>query len=193
MLNFIWGGMLILGIIFGVCTGKSAEVTTSLINGGKDAVNLAITMAGIIAFWCGIMKIAENSGIIKGIAKKLMPLMRFLFPQVPKHHKAMEYIATNLAANFLGLGWAATPAGLMAMKELQSINRDKTTASQAMCMFMIINMSSVQLIGVNIIAYRAQYLSHNPSEIILPSIIATCGSTIAGIIAACVYERRLGK
>ena len=169
---------------------KSAEVTSSLINGGKDAVNLAITMAGIISFWCGIMKIAENGGIIKGIAKKLMPLMKFLFPNVPKHHKAMEYIATNFAANFLGLGWAATPAGLMAMKELQSINRDKDTASRAMCMFMIINMSSVQLISVNIIAYRAQYFSQNPSEIILPSVIATCGSTLAGIIAAMIYERR---
>lgn len=190
MLNFIWGGMLILGIIFGVCSGKSADVTASLINGGKDAVNLALTMAGIISFWCGIMKIAENSGIIKGIAKKLMPLMKFLFPHVPKHHKAMEYIATNFAANFMGLGWAATPAGLMAMKELQSLNRDKNVASQAMCMFMIINMSSVQLIGVNVIAYRAQYLSQNPSEIILPAILATCGSTVAGIAAALIYERR---
>lgn len=193
MLNFIWGGMLILGIIWGLCSGKSAEITTSLLNGGKDAVNLAITMAGIISFWCGIMKIAEKGGIIKGIAKRLMPVMKFLFPQVPKNHKAMQYIATNLAANFLGLGWAATPAGLMAMKELQDLNKDKTIASRAMCMFMIINMSSVQLISVNIIAYRAQYLSQNPSEIILPSIIATCASTIAGIVAALIYERRFDK
>lgn len=189
MLNVIWSFFIIIGIVTAVFTGNMANVTQAVIDGGRDAVSLAITMLGVVATWSGIMKIAEKGGMIESLSKKLKPVLNFLFPSVPKKHPARQYIATNFVANFLGLGWAATPAGLMAMKELQSINKDKKTASKAMCMFMIINMSSLQLITVNIIAYRAQYGSANPSEIIAAGIAATLFSTIAGIASAKIFER----
>ena len=135
------------------------------------------------------MKIGEEAGIIDAITKKIEPLMNFLFPEIKNKKKAKNYIATNMVANFLGLGWAATPAGLLAMKELQIINRDKSTASNSMCMFMIINMSSVQLITVNVLAYRLQYGSMNPAEIIGAGIIATIFSTLAGIIFGKIMGR----
>lgn len=189
MLNVIWSFFIIIGIVTAVFTGNMSNVTQAVIDGGRDAVSLAITMLGVVATWSGIMKIAEKGGMIESLSKKLEPVLNFLFPSVPKKHPARQYIATNFVANFLGLGWAATPAGLMAMKELQSINKDKKTASKAMCMFMIINMSSLQLITVNIIAYRAQYGSANPSEIIAAGIAATLFSTIAGVASAKIFER----
>lgn len=189
MLNYIWAGMLAIGLCFGVITGRGEILVTAIISGSKEAVTLAINICGIIAFWCGIMKIAEESGMIDSLSKKISPILDFLFPSVPKNHIARGHIATNLAANFLGLGWAATPAGLLAMEELQRLNKDKRTASDAMCMFLIVNMSSVQLISVNIIALRAQYQSQSPSDIIVPSIIATTISTAVGIIFAKMYER----
>lgn len=189
MLNIIWSLFIILGILTAVFTGKMPEITQAVIDGGRDAVSLAITMLGVVATWSGIMKIAEKGGMIQGLSKKLEPVLDFLFPDVPKKHAARQYIATNFVANFLGLGWAATPAGLAAMKELQSINKNKKSASPAMCMFMIINMSSLQLITVNIIAYRAQYGSANPSEIIGAGILATLFSTLTGIVSAKLFER----
>lgn len=182
MLNKIWCFMVLFGVIYGIITGRSEAVTNAVIGGGKDAVTLSISMVGVVAVWTGIMKIGEEAGIIDAITKKIEPLMNFLFPEIKNKKKAKNYIATNMVANFLGLGWAATPAGLLAMKELQIINRDKSTASNSMCMFMIINMSSVQLITVNVLAYRLQYGSMNPAEIIGAGIIATIFSTLAGII-----------
>lgn len=182
MLNKIWCFMVLFGVIYGIITGRSEAVTNAVIGGGKDAVTLSISMVGVVAVWTGIMKIGEEAGIIDAITKKIEPIMNFLFPEIKNKKKAKNYIATNMVANFLGLGWAATPAGLLAMKELQIINRDKSTASNSMCMFMIINMSSVQLITVNVLAYRLQYGSMNPAEIIGAGIIATIFSTLAGII-----------
>lgn len=184
MLNYIWGGFILLGIIVAFFRGTMPEVTNAAINGGRDAVNLAITMLGVIATWTGVIKIAQKGGMIELAAKKMRPLLRFLFPSVPDHHPAQEYIATNFIANFLGLGWAATPAGLAAMKELDQLNHGRETASHAMCMFLIVNMSSVQLISVNIIAYRAQYESKSPTEILGACILATLFSTVAGILFA---------
>lgn len=190
MLNYIWGFMIIIGIVTAVLTGNIKEVTDAVISGGKDAVTLSITMLGVVATWTGIMKIAEKGGMIKQLSRKMRPLLRFLFPDIPDNHPAVQYISTNFAANFLGLGWAATPAGLAAMKELNKLNKDKSTASKSMCMFMIINMSSIQLISVNILAYRAQYNSADPSEIIFACLIATTVSTLAGVIAAKILGGR---
>ena len=157
MLNGIWGFFVIGGIITGAFLGRMDLVTRSVITGGKSALELAFTMAGVVAVWSGILKIAERGGMIDSLAEKLTPLMDFLFPSVPRGHRARQYIAANFAANFLGLGWAATPAGLMAMKELQKLNRDKGRATGAMCMFLTVNMSSLQLVTVNILAYRSEY------------------------------------
>lgn len=193
MLNYIWGIMVISGIIIGIITGRSEGLTTAVLNGGKEAVSLCITMLGVVTVWSGIMRIGERAGIIESLQNILRPVLKLLFPSVPPESKAMGYIAANFTANFLGLGWAATPPGLMAMKELKALGGGKDKASAAMSMFLIINMSSVQLISVNLIAYRAGFSSLNPAEITVPIIIATAVSTLAGIVYAKLAERRYGK
>jgi spore maturation protein A len=190
MLNGIWGFFVIGGILTGAFLGRMDLVTRAVIGGGKSAMELAFTMAGVVAVWSGILKIAERGGMIDALAHKMNPLMDFLFPTVPREHKARQYIAANFAANFLGLGWAATPAGLMAMKELQKLNREKGRATGAMCMFLTVNMSSLQLVSVNILAYRAEYGSAEPAEIVGVGIAATLITTLTGILAAKLLEGR---
>lgn len=190
MLNKLWGAMILLAILTACITGRVPQLTQAFINGGKDAVSLCITMLGIVATWTGIMKIAEKGGLIQLLSKKMSFLLRFLFPDIPKDHPASQYIATNFIANFLGLGWAATPAGIAAMKEMDRLNKQKGRATRAMCMFLVINMSSIQLISVNMLAYRDQYGSANPAEIVGPSLIATLVSTFVGVVAAKLLERR---
>lgn len=184
MLNTLWAVMVGLGIGVAVLTGRMAAVTEAALSSSKEAVTLCITMLGIMSMWTGLMKIAEKCGLIASLSRKMSPLLTLLFPSIPPKSKAMHYISTNMLANLLGLGWAATPAGLKAMEELQRFNRKKDEASHAMCMFMIINMSSLQLITMNVVAYRSQYQSVNPSEIIGPGILATLCSTLAGIAFA---------
>lgn len=153
MLNGIWGFFLIGGILTGAFLGRMDMVTGAILSGGRSAVELALAMAGVISVWSGVLKIAERGGMIDRLAARLTPLMDFLFPSVPRLHPARKYIATNFVANFLGLGWAATPAGLMAMKELQRLNREERgRASGAMCMFLTVNMTSLQLVTMNILA-----------------------------------------
>lgn len=194
MLNGIWGFFVIGGILTGAFLGRMDLVTQAVIGGGKSAMELVFTMAGVVAVWSGVLKIAERGGMIDALAGKMTPLMDFLFPSVPKSHKARTYIAANFAANFLGLGWAATPAGLLAMKELQKLNREeKGTASAAMCMFLTVNMTSLQLVTVNILAYRTEYGSENPAEIIGVGILATLITTIVGTAVAKAVEGGWGK
>ncbi|HHW66110.1 nucleoside recognition domain-containing protein [Defluviitalea raffinosedens] len=190
MLNYLWGFMIVIGIIVAAFTGTMGDVTQTAINSSKEAVQICITLLGVLGFWMGIMKIAEKSGLISSLTNKIRPILRFLFPDVPDGHDAQKYIATNLIANVLGLGWAATPPGLLAMKALQKLNPKKDEASNAMCMFLIVNISSVQLISVNIIAYRSQYGSVNPSEVIGPSLLATCVSTLVAVVFGKLMERR---
>ncbi len=189
MLSYIWGGMILIGIMVAAFTGKMPDVSNAAISSAKDAVTLCITMLGVVSMWTGLMKIAEKSGLIDAFSEKIMPLLRLLFPDIPKNHNALKYISTNIIANILGLGWAATPAGLKAMDELQKLNRQKDTASKSMCMFMIINLSSLQIVSVNIIAYRTQYNSANPTEIIGPGLLATLVSTLVGVAACKLIER----
>jgi len=194
MLNYIWTGMILIGVVFGAASGRLSQVTNAAVSSSKDAVALCVTMLGVMSLWTGLMKIAEKSGLIQKMSDGLRPVLHFLFPNIPQDHLAMKYISTNFIANFLGLGWAATPAGLKAMEALQTLNPDKEMASVEMCTFLIINMSSIQLITVNVIAYRAQYNSANPSEIIGPGLIATAISAAAGIAAAKLLGgRRLNR
>ena len=181
-MNYIWGGMILIAVIYGALTGNLGAVTDQALASAKEAVSLCITMAGVMAFWVGIMRIAERTGLVEGVAKKLSPILTFLFPSVPKDSSACTHIATNMVANFLGLGWAATPAGLSAMKELKKLDAEGGKATDAMCDFLIINISSLQLIPVNIIAYRSQYGSVSPASIVGPAIIATAISTGAAVL-----------
>lgn len=184
MLSYLWGFMIIIGIIVGVLNGNIAEVGNAAINSSKEAVTLCISMVGIMAMWTGMMQVAKRCGLVASFTKGLRPVIRFLFPGLPKGHIVNEYIASNMIANLLGLGWAATPMGLMAMKELKKLNNDSDLASCDMCTLLIVNISSLQLIPVNIIAYRSQYGSVNPAEILMAGIITTSISTLAGVIFA---------
>ena len=188
MLNYIWAFMIIIGIIYGSLTGHMAELSNAALDSAKEAVTLCITMLGVMALWVGLMQIAQKAGIIASMTKKLRPFLLFLFPRLRYEDIALEYISTNVVANILGLGWACTPAGLKAMEELGKIKRknkackDPTAASNEMCNFLILNISSLQLIPVNIIVYRSQYGSVTPTSIIMPAILATTCSTLAGIL-----------
>lgn len=194
MLTYIWGGMILVAVVYGAVTGKVAEVGNAALDSSKEAVELCISMLGIMALWTGVMKIAEASGLTKKFIRLVRPLLRFLFPDVPEESKANEYIASNMMANILGLGWAATPFGLKAMEELQKINLarggKKEVASRSMCAFLIINISSLQLIPVNIIAYRGQYGAVKPAEIVGPAIVATTISTLAAVIFVKIMNGR---
>jgi len=189
MLNFIWAFIIIIGIITSLFTNNIPLMTNSIVENSKESVNICLTLLGNICIWSGLMKIAEDSGIIKYLSVKMKPVLKFLFPEIPENHKSLEYISTNMIANILGLGWAATPAGLMAMKELQTLNKNKEVATKSMCMFMIINMSSIQLINVNILAYRAEFGSKNPSEIIGAGIVATIMSTVVAVAYVKIREK----
>ena len=198
MLNYIWAFMILIGVIYGAITGRMANVTNAALDSASDAVSLCITMIGVMALWVGLMEIAQKSGLIAKMTKGIQPFISFLFPRIPEGHPAREYISTNLIANVLGLGWACTPAGLKAMEALADLEKERGNpaylgesagqgkseriASGEMCTFLILNISSLQLIPVNMIAYRQQYGSVNPAGIIAPAIVATFFSTLAAVI-----------
>lgn len=189
MLNKLWGFMILLGILFAAATGRIGTVGTAAIDSSKEAVTLCITMLGVMSMWTGLMNIAKKAGIIDALTKALRPVLAFLFPGVPKEHAANEYMAANIISNVLGLGWAATPVGLKAMQELKQLNKGSHIASTDMCTFLIINISSLQLIPVNIIAYRSQYGSVSPTAILGMGLIATLISTAAGVIFAVIARK----
>ena len=182
MLNILWVIMIAGGIFFAAFHGTMGQITESFISSSTEAVNLCIFMLGVIGVWNGMMEIAVKSGLMKKIAKTMYPFIHWLFPDIPPRHKANEYIAANMAANILGLGWAATPAGLKAMRELQKLEEGGGRASDMMCAFLVLNISSLQLVPINMIAYRSQYGSANPTSILFPSIIATTCSTFVAVI-----------
>lgn len=265
-MNYIWAVMILVGIAYGTLTGQVETVSEAVLASAKEAVSLGITMLGVVALWSGLMEVAKDSGLIDGISQKMRPLIHFLFPDIPKGHPAAEHITMNCVANFLGLGWAATPAGLRAMEALEELEeerrraekdrrsedkerrraemdrrsedkecrstedlkmqkmkteRKKTktagieptkrksgvsgkavhgaravqrgTANNEMCTFLILNISSLQLIPVNIIAYRAQYGSVNPSAVIAPGIAATAVSTGVAVIYCKLMEKQCGS
>lgn len=241
MLNYIWAFMILIGVVYGAFTGKMAEVTNAALDSAGDAVSLCITMIGVMALWVGLMEIAQKSGLIAKLTRGIQPFISFLFPRIPKGHPAREYIATNLIANVLGLGWACTPAGLKAMEELAKLEAERGNpeymeldtreqkclmfrdqereqdrrgrvagrrsvgtipavqekslgknrrASNEMCTFLILNISSLQLIPVNMIAYRSQYGSVNPAGIIAPAIAATFVSTAVAVMYCKGMDRK---
>ena len=188
MLNILWVIMIAGGIFFAAFHGTMGQITESFISSSTEAVNLCIFMLGVIGVWNGMMEIAVKSGLMKKIAKTMYPFIHWLFPDIPPRHKANEYIAANMAANILGLGWAATPAGLKAMRELQKLEEGGGRASDMMCAFLVLNISSLQLVPINMIAYRSQYGSVNPAAVVLPAICATMISTMAGVVFIKIME-----
>ncbi len=187
MLNYIWFGMMAIGVAAGIYNNKIDAVTNAAIDMAKVSVEIAIGLIGIMALWLGIMKIAEASGLIRIIAKGLRPITVRLFPDVPADHPAIGSIVLNMSANILGLGNAATPLGLKAMEELQELNEQKDTATNSMVMFLAINTSSVQLI---LPATVVALMGASASEIFVTTILATLCSTIAAIAAVKFLEKR---
>lgn len=204
MLNYVWAVMMAVGILWGALHGRLPEVTNGALEAAGEAVTLGITMLGVMSFWTGILEIGQKAGLIEALAGKMYPVLRFLFPKIPKGHPALESISANMIANMLGLGWAATPAGLKAMGELEQLEEERRekrlekdcypvlrgTASNEMCTFLIINISSLQLIPINMIAYRAQYGSANPAAVTGPALLATGVSTLAAVLFCTVMNRR---
>lgn len=202
MLNFLWAGMILAGILFAAFTGRISQITNAAIDSSKEAITLCVTMMGVMALWAGLMEIAQKAGIMDALSARLRPVIRFLFPRLPAGHPSEPHILTNLIANFLGLGWAATPAGLKAMEELARLEEDRRAgrlpgpvrkrgvAGNEMCTFLITNISSLQLIPVNVIAYRSQYGSVDPAAIVGAGILATTVSTAVAVVFCRLMDRR---
>lgn len=182
MLNIIWLAMLIISVIVGAFTGRLDAVVKAVTEYAKIGFEVALGLTGVMSLWLGIMKIAMESGLVNKVAKFLSPVMRLLFPEVPVESPAMGAMILNISANMLGMANAATPFGLQAMRELQKLNEHAHTASNAMCTFLAINTSSVQLIPATAIAYLAANGANNPTSVIFSSLIATTCSTIVAIV-----------
>lgn len=216
MLNYLWGMMILFGVGFGILTGEVEALSNAAVESAGEAVTLSVTMLGIMSMWTGLMEVARQAGLMDRLTEWLRPALRFLFPRIPSGHPAEEYIAANIVANLLGLGWAATPVGLKAMKELAAFERLRITlehhgfsdyselqklpsgqikeieqeadelsvskASDEMCTFLILNISSLQLIPVSVISYRARYGAVNPAAVVFPGLIATFVSTLAAVL-----------
>lgn len=221
MLNYLWAFMMIIGILWGAVHGTMDQVTQGALNSAKEAVELCVTMLGVMSLWTGILEIGQSAGLMEQMTRKMRPVLKFLFPGLPKDHPAGLAIAANMIANILGLGWAATPAGLKAMEELSKLEEERRrseisrdggrvagipgqggrvrkamaggTASNEMCTFLIINISSLQLIPVNVIAFRSQYGSVNPAGIVGAGILATAVSTVVAVVYCKIMDGKRGK
>ena len=228
MLNYLWAGMTLTGILWGALHGQMTAVTDGAIQASKEAVTLCITMLGVMTLWTGVLGIGHRSGLVDQLAGRMGPILTFLFPRLDPDGEARKQISVNMIANILGLGWAATPAGLKAMEELKKVEEERRkggaagrkdtpgqedtagrkdtpgqeetagqraaarqagTASNEMCTFLIINISSLQLIPMNMIAYRSQYGSVNPTAIVGPALAATFISTVVAVIFCRVMDR----
>lgn len=189
MLNLIWVGMILMGVAVAAARGHIDLVTSSAFDSAKLAVETVITLTGIMVFWLGIAKVAEQSGLMERLGHVVRPVLRLVFPSLKRDSPALNSIMMNFAANLLGLGQAATPFGLKAMTELQAENDDKETASDAMVTFLVMNTAGVTLIPATIVAYRAAAGSSNPSEIVGTTLAASLGSTIFALLLDALLRR----
>ncbi|WP_343003825.1 nucleoside recognition domain-containing protein [Clostridium sp. 2218st1_F5_2218SCRN_220325] len=185
----IWFYMVTIGIVGSICFGNLPELNNVILNEGSRAIEFTIGLAAIMALWMGIMNIARDSGLIDMIGQKMDFILKRLFPKIPKNHKAMSYIIMNIILNMLGAGNGATSFGLKAMEELQTLNKQKDRASNEMIMFLVINISSIQLIPFTMLKIRADAGSVNPNEIIISTLVATTVSTVVAIVSCKIFER----
>ena len=181
MVNKIWGFFIVVGIVFAFFDGRIGIINEEILNSCKNTLELVFQLFPVVALWLGIMKIATASGLLQIVSNKLSPFLRIIFPEIPKNHPSLGYISSNIIANVFGLGNAATPFGLKAMESLQELNPNKKEASRSMITFLVLNTSGLTLIPTTIISMRMLYGSTNPTEVILPCILATLISTIVGL------------
>ena len=188
MINIIWALFIILGIIYALITGNITQVNNEIVTSAKMSFDIFLGLLPTIVLWVGIMKIVSNSGLLNKISNMLYPLLSKLFPDVPKNHESLGYISSNITANILGLGNAATPFGLKAMTSLQELNKEKDTASRSMITFILLNTSGLTLLPTTVISLRSMYKSINPTLIIIPTIIITSITTISAIILDKIFK-----
>jgi spore maturation protein A len=189
LLNGIWATLFLSGLVVAVACGRTEAVSRTAIEAAQNAVALALELIGIMALWLGVLRIAEEAGLVGLVARVFRPFLRFLFPSVPPDHPALGAILMNLAASFLGLGNAATPFGLKAMRELQQLNPRPQEATEAMCTFLALNTSCITLIPATVIAIRAAAQSADPGEIIGPTVLATACATVVAVLADQIFRR----
>lgn len=189
MINYIWAFLIIIGTVVGIASGNAQDISNAAIDGAKEAALLCVSLLGAYALWLGILNVAKEAGLISALAKKMRRIIRWLFPDVRKDSEAAGFITLNIVANMLGMGNAATPFGLKAMKALQKDNPDRITATHSMCMLLVINASSVQIIPLTVIALRSAAGSTSPAEIVLTAFLATSVTTVVGVIAAKIFKR----
>ena len=190
MIHKIWGFFIIIGIIFCISTGKTDILNQEILGSAKSSLDMIVKIFPVMALWMGIMKIAKESGLLQKFSNILSPILGRLFPEIPASHESLSLIASNVVANMFGLGNAATPFGLKAMKSLQEINPKKDTASRSMITFLVLNTSGVTIIPTTIISLRMLYGSTNPTEIVSACILATILSTLGGLVIDRILAKR---
>ena len=193
MVNKIWAFFIIIGIFFFIIIGNLNGLNETILNSGKNSLDMIMRIFPIMALWLGIMNIAKQSGLLNKLSKLFYPILKHLFPEIPKNHESLGFISSNIIANMFGLGNAATPFGLKAMKSLQDINKNKDIASRSMITFLVINTSGVTIIPTTVIALRMMYNSKNPTEIVLACILTTIISLTCAIIIDKLFARRYHK
>ncbi|KQL53659.1 spore maturation protein [Heyndrickxia shackletonii] len=193
MVNYIWIGMTIIGLIFAAVNGKMKAVNEAIFHSANEAVTLCIGLISILVFWLGIMRIAQESGLLDKLSRLFRPIIKKLFPEVPEDHPALGYILSNIMANMFGLGNAATPLGIKAMEQLKELNGGKPIASRSMITFLALNTSGLTLIPTTVIAIRMNYKSASPTEIVGPTLIATFIATIAAILIDRYYHYKRSR
>lgn len=193
MVNKLWSIFIIIGIIFFIITGNLTGLNETILNSGKSTLDLIIKIFPVMALWLGIMNIAKESGLLNKLSIVFYPILKYLFPEIPKNHESLGFISSNIIANMFGLGNAATPFGLKAMKSLQELNKNKDTATRSMITFLVINTSGVTIIPTTVIAMRMMYNSKNPTEIVLACILTTIISLTCAIIIDKLFARRYYK
>ncbi|MCD9021250.1 nucleoside recognition domain-containing protein [Cohnella silvisoli] len=190
MVNWIWMGMIVVSVLFGAANGKMEKVAEAAFGGAQTGVTVCLGLVSILVFWMGLMRIAEDAGLVRKISRLLAPVVKRLFPDVPAEHPAMGYILSNMSANLLGLGNAATPMGIKAMQELQKLNSNPTIATPAMCTLLALNTASITLVPTTMIAIRMNFGSLHPADIVAPTLLATLISTGAAVIIDRWYRKR---
>ena len=190
MIHKIWMGLFGIGIIYSFFNQTTDKVNNAILAGAQESIDLVIYLAGIMVFWTGILQVANHSKMLDLLCKLLTPVTRFLYPKLRTNHPALKYLTTNMVSNLLGLGSAAKPTGLKAMKELQELNTNKDTASRSMITFIVLNTAAVTIIPTTIISLRMMHGSENPTEIVSACILATFLSTIGGLIIDRILARR---
>ncbi|MBW6411092.1 nucleoside recognition domain-containing protein [Clostridium weizhouense] len=189
MINYIWFLMIFLGVLVGLITGNGEIISKAIVNSSGSTVKFIIELTGIMCFWCGVMKVAENSGLTDKLAKILKPLLKIIFKEAARDEKALGAIVMNLTANMMGLSNAATPFGIKAMEEMDRLNKEKGKASNDMALFLVLNAACIQLVPSTIISIRAACNSANPGIIIVPALISTATAATVGILCCKLLQR----